>query len=90
MQCIHELRAKALHFQRSCIIPTLDTENLCIAKSDTVVKPTLHDELVAAFAQLGADQASAVDWQPRSGDMVQNLVHPSMYPFVYGKRAMSA
>lgn len=31
------------------------------------------------------DQASALDWHPNSNDMVQDLVHPSMYPLVYGR-----
>lgn len=45
----------------------------------------LRLDLAKAFATLQADQAANVDWHPNSGDVVQDLVHPSMYPFVYGK-----
>lgn len=30
------------------------------------------------------DQKSTPDWHPNSGEMVQDLVHPSMFPLVYG------
>ncbi|KFY99960.1 hypothetical protein V500_01229 [Pseudogymnoascus sp. VKM F-4518 (FW-2643)] len=83
--CIKELRQKPAHFQRTGLIPTLDSEGNTIVKSDTVVTPELQTELRAAFDQLRADQASDVDWHPRSDKKVQDLVHPSMYPFIYGK-----
>ncbi|KFY31568.1 hypothetical protein V493_00997 [Pseudogymnoascus sp. VKM F-4281 (FW-2241)] len=83
--CIKELRAKAAHFERTGLIPTLDSVGNSIVKSDTVVTPELQKELHAAFDQLRADQASDVDWHPRSDEKVQNLVHPSMYPLIYGK-----
>lgn len=37
------------------------------------------------FDTLKAHQQAAPDWHPNSGDMVQDLVHPSMYPLVYGR-----
>lgn len=83
--CIKELRAKAAHFEKTHFVPTLDSAGTAVVKSDTAVTPELQDELRTAFDQLCVDQASSVDWHPRSGDMVQNLVHPSMYPFIYGK-----
>ncbi|KFY32862.1 hypothetical protein V495_08667 [Pseudogymnoascus sp. VKM F-4514 (FW-929)] len=83
--CIRELRWKAAHFERTGLIPTLDSAGNSIVKSDTVVTPELQKELRAAFDQLQADQASNVDWHPGSDEKVQDLVHPSMYPLVYGK-----
>ncbi|KAL5353163.1 hypothetical protein ACLOAV_001196 [Pseudogymnoascus australis] len=83
--CMKELRQKAAHFQRTGLIPTLDSAGNTIVKSDTVVTPELQNELRAAFDQLRADQASDVDWHPRSDEKVQDLVHPSMYPLIYGK-----
>ncbi|KAK7963383.1 hypothetical protein PG988_010357 [Apiospora saccharicola] len=85
--CIKELRSKARHFQKTGLIPTLDAVGNSVAKSDVLVGPELKTELAAAFDRLRADQAEAadVDWQPRSNDMVQNLVHPSMYPLVWGQ-----
>lgn len=59
----------------------------------------LHDALKKAFQKLQDDQAESPDWHPISIDLtsrrndvtsatpssVQNLVHPSMYPLVYGR-----
>lgn len=78
------MREKAVHFERTGLIPTLDSDGNTIVKSDTIVTPELQKELRAAFDQLRADQASDVDWHPRSDEKVQDLVHPSMYPFIYG------
>lgn len=45
----------------------------------------LQEDLRIAFDKLKTDCASSPDWHPNSGDMVQDLVHPSMYPLVYGR-----
>jgi hypothetical protein len=83
-QCIKELRRKAVHFETTGLIPTLDAASNTVVKSDTVVSSELQKDLRTAFDTLRKDQASAVDWHPRTTEMVQDLVHPSMYPFVYG------
>jgi hypothetical protein len=56
-----------------------------VVKSDKIVSSELHEALCTAFDTLRKDQASAPDWHPNSNDMVQDLVHPSMYPLVYGR-----
>lgn len=56
-----------------------------MAKSDKLVTPPLHQRLRDAFETLQKDQAEMPDWHPNSNDMVQDLVHPSMYPLVYGR-----
>jgi hypothetical protein len=56
-----------------------------IAKSDTLVTQELHEALRHAFDQLKLDQQASPDWHPNSQDMVQDLVHPSMYPLVFGR-----
>jgi hypothetical protein len=43
----------------------------------------LHEALRKAFDTLKKDEESAPDWHPNSNAMVQDLVHPSMYPLVY-------
>ncbi len=53
-------------------------------KADSVVSSELQQDLKAAFEKLRAEQGAEPDWHPRSNDLVQDLVHPSMYPFVYG------
>lgn len=84
IQCIKELQSKAKYYEKSGIIPTLDA-CASVAKSDKLVSPDLHDALRKAFDVLKTDQQSSPDWHPNSGDMVQDLVHPSMYPLVYGR-----
>ena len=54
-----------------------------MVKSDTLIASTLRASLRAAFNQLVEDQDSSPDWHPGTNDMVQNLVHPSMFPLVY-------
>lgn len=84
VKCVEELRRKALYYEKSGIIPTLDA-CASVAKSDKLVTPHLHEQLRAAFKTLRKDQATSPDWHPNSNDMVQDLVHPSMYPLVYGR-----
>ena len=83
-QCIKELQAKAEYFKASGVIPTLDA-TFCVAKSDTLVTDDLREALIAAFDRLKTDQADRPDWHPETNDMVLDLVHPSMYPLVYGR-----
>ncbi|RYP69563.1 hypothetical protein DL771_006078 [Monosporascus sp. 5C6A] len=82
--CVKELRNKAKYYQESGIIPSLDA-TASVAKSDVIMPSALHDALRKAFDRLKADQASSPDWHPGSNEMVQDLVHPSMYPLVYGR-----
>jgi len=58
-----------------------------VVKSDALVPSALDRSLKDAFAKLRAEQRDHPDWHPYSNDMVQDLVHPSMYPFIYGKRS---
>lgn len=83
-KCIEELQSKARYFEKTGIIPTLDA-SASIVKSDCLVSADLHSALRRAFDKLKADQESSPDWHPGSNSMVQDLVHPSMYPLVYGR-----
>lgn len=82
--CIQELREKAEYFRKTRIIPTLDA-TYSIAKSDTIVPKEVHSALREAFHRLKAEQGCNPDWHPNTNDTVQDLVHPSLYPLVYGK-----
>ncbi|KFA54266.1 hypothetical protein S40293_07830 [Stachybotrys chartarum IBT 40293] len=82
--CIQELRAKAEYYKKTGLIPTLDA-SATVVKSDVLVDKQLHEQLQAAFATLQKDQAASPDWHPKTDGKVQNLLHPSMYPLVYGK-----
>lgn len=54
-------------------------------KSDVLISDELQDALRKAFKRLQQDQGGEPDWHPGSREMVQNVVHPSMYPLIYGQ-----
>ncbi|KAJ4357142.1 uncharacterized protein N0V89_001717 [Didymosphaeria variabile] len=81
---IKELRSKASYFDKTGIVVTMDA-CASVAKSDSLIPSELHDELCEASRKLIADQSHAPDWHPNSKDMVLDLVHPSMYPLIYGR-----
>ena len=83
-QCIQELQIKAAFYEKTGLIPTLDA-SASVVKSDCLVDVKLHDSLSSAFVKLKADQQSCPDWHPGTNCTVQDLVHPSLYPLVYGK-----
>ncbi|KAH6979175.1 hypothetical protein EDB82DRAFT_247320 [Fusarium venenatum] len=82
--CIKELRAKAKFFEKTGLIPTLDA-SASVVKADGYIDDSLHQNLQAAFAKLKLEQKDDPDWHPNTNEMVQNLVHPSLYPLVYGR-----
>ncbi|KAG9124132.1 hypothetical protein FRC07_012717 [Ceratobasidium sp. 392] len=56
-----------------------------IWQSDKLVPAALKNSLVVGAAKLENVPESEKDWHPRSNDMVLDLVHPSLYPIVYGR-----
>ncbi|EHK15597.1 uncharacterized protein TRIVIDRAFT_37955 [Trichoderma virens Gv29-8] len=82
--CVKELRNKSNYYIETGIIPTLDA-SATIVKSDLLVQAGLRVELQEAFNKLKADQGSKLNWRPNSNEQVLDLVHPSMYPLVYGR-----
>ncbi|KAG8723413.1 hypothetical protein FRC12_010899 [Ceratobasidium sp. 428] len=56
-----------------------------IWQSDRLVPAELRSKLVEGVAKLENVPESEKDWHPRSNDMVLDLVHPSLYPIVYGR-----
>ncbi|KAK5654209.1 hypothetical protein OQA88_7384 [Cercophora sp. LCS_1] len=82
--CIEELREKAEYYKKTGIVPTLDATH-SVAKSDTIIPHDLHLALREAFQRLKVEQSSNPDWHPNTNEIVQDLVHPSMYPLVYGR-----
>lgn len=50
-----------------------------------MVSVNLQAELQKAFNKLKLDQRSNPSWHPKSNEQVLDLVHPSMYPLVYGQ-----
>ncbi|TVY35684.1 hypothetical protein LOCC1_G007805 [Lachnellula occidentalis] len=82
--CVQELQSKARYYEKTGLIPTLDA-CASVVKSDELVSSKLQADLRTAFDKLKADQEASPDWHPNSNAMVQDLLHPSMYPLVYGR-----
>lgn len=56
----------------------------CVIKSDKLLTPQLTARLKAAVAKLEDVPESSRDWHPGSDEKVLDLVHPSLWPLVYG------
>lgn len=83
-QCIAELRCKAAYYKETGLIFTVNAGQNTAIKSDSFVSDELRQGLKAAFEKLRAEQGDEPDWHPWTDDKVLDLVHPSLYPFVYG------
>lgn len=62
----------------------LDSE-WAVVKSDSIISAELKEELKKAVAPLENVPASAKDWHPGSKEQVLDLVHPSLFPLIYGR-----
>lgn len=80
-QCIAELQYKATLFQERNFVEATDS----IFKSDTIVSDELRQSLVKAVIPLEQVPDKNKDWHPGSNGQVLNLVHPSLFPLVYGQ-----
>jgi hypothetical protein len=56
-----------------------------VVKSDTTVPEHLRQALIAAVARLEDVPEDEKDWHPNSNNQVLDLVHPSLFPLVYGR-----
>ena len=82
--CLQELRDKTVFLAEHGFIKTLDTGSAC-AKADDLIDDELRDELLAGVKPLLDVKENAKDWHPNSNNQVLNLVHPSLFPLVYGR-----
>ncbi|ENH66085.1 hypothetical protein FOC1_g10008106 [Fusarium oxysporum f. sp. cubense race 1] len=82
--CIKELRKKADIYQKTGLIPVMDYASAAI-KSDNLVPKDLRDALVAAVSPLENVPEEHKDWHPGSDGKVLDIVHPSLWPLVYGR-----
>ncbi|TFK27630.1 hypothetical protein FA15DRAFT_666301 [Coprinopsis marcescibilis] len=84
LYCIDELRHKAKLFQVSphgAII----VFNGDVVKSDSAVSAETKFALQDAVRLLESVPEKLKDWHPGSDHKVLDLVHPSLFPFVYGR-----
>jgi hypothetical protein len=56
-----------------------------VFKSDSIVPQKSKEDLRRACARLEEAQSAAPDWHPGSNETVLDLVHPSLFPLVYGR-----
>ncbi|KAG6913482.1 hypothetical protein DXG01_006524 [Tephrocybe rancida] len=80
--CIAELRYKAKIFSETGIISVFNGD---VVKSDTAVPFALQEALKAAVASLERVPDRQKDWHPGSNKQVLDLVHPSLFPLIYGR-----
>lgn len=79
--CIEELKYKAELYKSTGCISLFHGD---VVKSDNVIPSSLQDTLKAAVAPLENVPEHIKDWHPGSNGRVLDLVHPSLYPLVYG------
>lgn len=80
--CIEELQFKAKQFEKTGFVPIYNGD---VLKSDTMIPDTLQTALRNAVKPLEDIPAREKDWHPGSDEQVLDLVHPSLYPLIYGR-----
>jgi Protein of unknown function (DUF4246) len=80
--CLAELRYKAKVYEDTGLISVFYGD---VIKSDSAIPAWLQGELTALVAPLENIPPRYLDWHPGSGHKVLDLVHPSLYPLVYGQ-----
>lgn len=81
---MEELGKKADLYDKTGLIPVLDY-SACVVKSDRLIPQALVDRLKAAVAPLENVPRDRKDWHPGSDEKVLDLVHPSLWPLLYGR-----
>lgn len=79
---IAELRYKAKKFNKTGKIIVYDS---AVVKSDTIVPESTKLALQAAVRKLEDIPAAYKDYHPGSNGQVLDLVHPSLFPLIYGR-----
>ena len=79
---IEELRFKAKIFQKTLAVSVYDGD---VVKSDKVVSDGLRESLKAAVHSLEIVPEIYKDYHPGSDGKVLDLIHPSLFPLIYGK-----
>ncbi|PGH23321.1 hypothetical protein AJ80_02573 [Polytolypa hystricis UAMH7299] len=77
-----ELRYKAAIFKTTGAISVYNGD---VVKSDTAVSESIRQALKAAVASLENVPDDQKDYHPGSSGQVLDLVHPSLFPLVYGR-----
>ncbi|CAK38002.1 hypothetical protein CBS63078_6739 [Aspergillus niger] len=78
---VKELQWKAQNLQKEGLLPIFDVG---VVRSDTAVSEELQKALQQAVAPLENIPTHQKDYHPGSDRKVVDLVHPSLFPLVYG------
>ncbi|KAK9445692.1 WD40 repeat 2 [Metarhizium brunneum] len=81
--CIAEMQKKAKLYEKTGLVPVFDY-SACVVKSDTIAAD-LFGKLKDAVMPLENVPEDQKDWHPGSDGKVLDLVHPSLWPLVYGR-----
>ncbi|TPX25237.1 hypothetical protein DIZ76_010687 [Coccidioides immitis] len=79
---IKELQFKAKMYKEAGLVYVFDAD---VVKSDVKIPKSLQESLKTAVARLENVPEDAKDYHPGSDDQVLDLVHPSLFPLVYGR-----
>ncbi|KPM45199.1 hypothetical protein AK830_g1423 [Neonectria ditissima] len=82
--CIEELKLKSQLYESTKLIPVYDY-SAAVVKSDHLIDEDLWQALKEGVKILEDVPDEDKDWHPGSKGLVLDLVHPSLYPLVYGK-----
>ncbi|TFK36203.1 hypothetical protein BDQ12DRAFT_725248 [Crucibulum laeve] len=86
--CIAELQYKAKKFPTKGFVAVYNGD---VVKSDVAIPFSLQEALKLAVAPLEDVPEREKDWHPGSDEKVLDLVHPSLFPLIYGRsRALKA
>lgn len=80
--CIDELQYKAKFFEETGAVNVYNGD---VVKSDTAIPSSLKEQLKRTALPLEQVPAKHQDWHPGSDNQVLDLVHPSLFPLVYGQ-----
>ncbi len=80
--CISELRWKTLVYYEAGATNFYEAD---VMKSDKAIPQPLREALSAAVEDLEGFSGLHKDWHPGTDEKVLDLVHPSLFPLVYGQ-----
>ncbi|KAF2433014.1 hypothetical protein EJ08DRAFT_695046 [Tothia fuscella] len=82
-KCTAELRDKASVYQETGLVHVLDAD-ATIVKSDSQITPELRSKLIVAVRPLEDVPDHKKDWHPGTDKQVLDLLHPSLFPLIFG------
>ncbi|KAF4898426.1 hypothetical protein CGCVW01_v013638 [Colletotrichum viniferum] len=82
--CFSELKKKAVLYEQTGLMLVLDY-SIAVIKSDAIMTPDMAASLRKGVKPLEEVPEEDKDWHPNSNEQVLDLVHPSLWPLMYGR-----